>query len=130
MVPVLPDTRPDSPTFTVIAIHDPRYREPLLLATPLALPPQLVRGLYRDRWPVEQIPLAAKQMLGAARQFVHEPEIARDLSALAGTGPHRWCHRQLCRGHAAGRADRLLGPATATDAGAAAAGLGAPSIFA
>ncbi len=80
---VLPDTHPDSPTFTVIAIHDPRYREPLLLATPLALPPQSVRGLYRDRWPVEQIPLAAKQMLGAARQFVHEPETCQRLPELA-----------------------------------------------
>ncbi len=31
-------------------------------------------GLYRDRWPVEQVPLAAKQMLGGARQFVFAPE--------------------------------------------------------
>jgi len=59
--------------FTVVAIHDPRHREPLLLATALALPPQQVRDCYRDRWPVEQLPLAAKQMLGAARQFVHAP---------------------------------------------------------
>src|SRR5262249_37020561 len=26
--------------------------------------------LYRDRWPIEQVPLAAKQMLGAHRAFV------------------------------------------------------------
>jgi hypothetical protein len=80
---VLPDAPAGSPTFTVVAIHDPRYREPLLLATPLDVPPQAVRDLYRDRWPVEQIPLAAKQMLGAERQFVHEPETCQRLPELA-----------------------------------------------
>jgi hypothetical protein len=80
---VLADAAPDSPTCTVVAIYDPRFREPLLLATPLALPPQAVRDLYRDRWPVEQIPLAAKQMLGAARQFVHDPETCQRLPELA-----------------------------------------------
>jgi hypothetical protein len=79
---VLPAAAPGSPTFTVVAVHDPRYREPLLLATPLALPPRAVRDLYRDRWPVEQVPLAAKQMLGAARQFVHEPETCQRLPEL------------------------------------------------
>jgi hypothetical protein len=74
--------------FDVWAIHDPRYRQPWLLATPLALPAQAVRDLYRDRWPIEQVPLAAKQMLGAARQFVHAPEARHrlpELSLLAGT---------------------------------------------
>jgi hypothetical protein len=80
---VLPDAPPGGPTFTVVAIHDPRFRTPLLLATPLALPPQAVRALYRDRWPVEQVPLAAKQMLGAARQFVHAPETCQRLPELA-----------------------------------------------
>jgi hypothetical protein len=67
----------------VVAIHDPRHREPLLLATPLALPPRAARDCYRDRWPVEQLPLAAKQMLGAARQFVHAPETCQRLPELA-----------------------------------------------
>jgi hypothetical protein len=67
---VLPDAAPGAPRFQVVAVHDPRYRTPLLVATPLALEPQAVRELYRDRWPVEQMPLAAKQLLGAARQFV------------------------------------------------------------
>ena len=80
---VLPDAPPASPTFAVVAIHDPCYREPLLLATPLALTPQAARDLYRDRWPVEQLPLAAKQMLGAARQFVHAPETCQRLPELA-----------------------------------------------
>jgi len=80
---VLPDAPPDSPTFTVVAVHDPRHREPLLLATPLALAPQAARALYGDRWPVEHLPLAAKQMLGAARQFVHDPETCQRLPELA-----------------------------------------------
>ncbi len=84
---VLPDAAPGSPTFTIVAISDPAYTEPLLVATPLALSPQTLRELYRDRWPVEQLPLAAKQMLGAARQFVHEQETCQrfpELALLAG----------------------------------------------
>ena len=84
---MLPDAAPGSPTFTVVAISDPAYTEPLLVATPLALTPQVLRELYRDRWPVEQLPLAAKQMLGAARQFVHEQETCQrfpELALLAG----------------------------------------------
>jgi hypothetical protein len=80
---VLPDADADAPAFTVVALHDPRHRAPLLLATPLALTPQQVRDCYRDRWPVEQLPLAAKQMLGAARQFVHAPETCQRLPELA-----------------------------------------------
>ncbi len=80
---VLPDGPPDRPTFLVVAIHHPRYREPLLLATPLPLVPQDLRALYADRWPVEQLPLAAKQMLGAERQYVHAPETCQRLPELA-----------------------------------------------
>ena len=67
----------------MVAIHDPRYTEPLWLATPLAVSSQAVRGLYRDRWPVEQEPLVTKQLLGAARQFVHAPETVQRLPELA-----------------------------------------------
>ena len=84
---VVPDAAPGSPTFTIVAISDPAYTEPLLVATPLALTPQVLRELYRDRWPIEQLPLAAKQMLGAARQFVHEEETCQrfpELALLAG----------------------------------------------
>ncbi len=84
---VLPDAAPDAPTIRVVAIHDPRYREPLLLASPLDLSAAVLHALYRDRWPVEQLPLAAKQMLGAARAFVHAPETCQrlpELSLLAG----------------------------------------------
>jgi hypothetical protein len=69
--------------FSVVAIHDPSYAEPLLLATPLDISSQAVRGLYRDRWPVEQIPLVAKVLLGAARQFVSAPETTQRLPELA-----------------------------------------------
>ena len=67
---VLPDAAPGAPTFRLVALHDSRWREPLLLASPLAIAPRALRDLYLDRWPVEQLPLAAKQMIGAARQFV------------------------------------------------------------
>jgi hypothetical protein len=77
------DAATGSAPFTAVAIHDPRHREPLLLVTPLALTPQQARDCYRDRWPVEQLPLAAKQMLGAARQFVHAPETCQRLPELA-----------------------------------------------
>jgi len=51
------------PPLTVVAVHDPRYREPLLLATSLPVTARVLHELYHDRWPVEQLPLAAKQML-------------------------------------------------------------------
>ena len=80
---VLPDAAPGSPTFRVLALHDPRYQEPLLLATPLPLDPSVARALYRDRWTAEQLPLAAKQMIGAERQFVHDSETCQRLPELA-----------------------------------------------
>ena len=80
---VLPQAPAGSPTFSVLAIHDPRYRDPLLLATPLPLSPAVALALYRDRWPIEQLPLAAKQMIGAERQFVHAPETCQRLPELA-----------------------------------------------
>jgi len=80
---VLSGAAPGAPSFTVVAVHDPRYREPLLLASPLAVTAQTVHALYHDRWAVEQLPLAAKQMLGAARAFVHAPETCQRLPTLA-----------------------------------------------
>jgi hypothetical protein len=82
---ILPDARPgsDTPSFRVIAIYDPDFNQPWLLATPLPLQASTVCAIYRDRWPVEQIPLAAKQMLGAHRQFVHSQESIHRLPELA-----------------------------------------------
>jgi hypothetical protein len=65
---VLADAKPGAPTFTCLVFRDPRYREPLLLITNLTAGSAVIYALYRDRWPVEQWPLAAQQMIGAARQ--------------------------------------------------------------
>jgi len=82
---ILPDVLPgpDTPSFRVIAIYDPDFDQPWLLASPLPLQAATMCAIYRDRWPVEQIPLAAKQMLGAHRQFVHAPESIHRLPELA-----------------------------------------------
>ena len=87
---VLSDIKPDpeNNTFTVAAIYDPRYEEPWLLACPLQLSGSDLRGLYRDCWPIEQLPLAAKHMVGAHRQFVFAQESCfrlPELSLLAGS---------------------------------------------
>jgi hypothetical protein len=73
----------DNPTFDVYAIYDPDFEDPWLLATPVELHAASVRAIYRDRWPVEQIPLSAKQMVGAHRQFVHADESIQRLPELA-----------------------------------------------
>lgn len=70
-------------TFDVYAFYDPAFDQPWLLATPVALKSESVRAIYKDRWPVEQIPLSAKQMVGAHRQFVHNPESVQRLPELA-----------------------------------------------
>ncbi len=82
---VLPDCAPEAhnPTFDVYAIYDPRFDTPWLLATPVLLKPVSLRNIYKDRWPVEQIPLSAKQMIGSHRQFVHAQETIQRLPELA-----------------------------------------------
>ena len=82
---VLPECAPNAgnPTFDVYAIYDPGFDTPWLLATPVILKPASVRAIYKDRWPVEQIPLSAKQMIGSHRQFVHAPETIQRLPELA-----------------------------------------------
>jgi len=82
---VLPDVIPgtEAKSFRVYAIYDPAYTTPWLLATPLKLQAATVKAMYQDRWPVEQIPLSAKQMIGAHRQFVHADESVQRLPELA-----------------------------------------------
>ena len=82
---VLNKTAPsqNNKVFDVYAIHDPDFDAPWLLATPVKLQAVSVRAIYRDRWPVEQIPLSAKQMVGAHRQFVHASESVQRLPELA-----------------------------------------------
>jgi hypothetical protein len=77
------DGKPGDPTFTCIVIHDPRYREPWVLLTNLPLSGREALALYQDRWPIEQLPLASKQMLGAVRQFVFAPTSRQRLPELA-----------------------------------------------
>jgi len=82
---VLPDGAPHAhnQTFDVYAIYDPSFATPWLLATPVVLKPISVRNIYKNRWPVEQIPLSAKQMIGSHRQFVHAEETIQRLPELA-----------------------------------------------
>jgi hypothetical protein len=84
---VLPDVNlreePRAPTFHLVAIHDPRYREPLLLVSNLTVSPEALWRLYRDRWAIEQLPLAAKSMLGAERSFVFGTESRYRLPEMA-----------------------------------------------
>jgi hypothetical protein len=69
---VLSEAEPASPSFRCVVIKDARYQEPLVLLTnlPKSVTARDLWLLYRDRWPIEQMPLAAKQMLGAERSFV------------------------------------------------------------
>jgi len=82
---VLPKTVPSltHETFDVYAFHDPSFKQPWLLATALPIAAQSVYTLYPLRWSVEQLPLAARQMLGTHRQFVHAPEAIHRLPELA-----------------------------------------------
>jgi hypothetical protein len=82
---ILPGVIPghQAKAFRVYAIYHPAYIAPWLLATPLNLKAATVKAIYQDRWPVEQIPLSAKQMVGAHRQFVHADESIQRLPELA-----------------------------------------------
>ena len=85
---VLATQKPGAESFHCIVIHDPHYRKPLLLLTNLRVTGAVAMALYRDRWPVEQPPLAAKQMLGAHRQFVFGSDSRQrlpELTLLAGS---------------------------------------------
>jgi hypothetical protein len=80
---VLATAKPGSPAFRCVVIHDPRYKAPLVLATTLPVSAEALWRLYGDRWPIEQVPLAAKQMLGAHRAFVFGDASRHRLPALA-----------------------------------------------
>ena len=80
---VLSTAKPGAAAFRCVVIHDPRYQEPWVLATNLPVSASALWCLYRDRWPVEQMPLAAKQMLGAHRAFVFGGESRHRLPELA-----------------------------------------------
>ena len=68
--------------FGCSVIRDPRYKAPWVLLTSLSVSGESLWRLYRDRWPIEQVPLAAKQMLGGCRSFVHSRECRHRLPEL------------------------------------------------
>jgi len=80
---VAANEKPGGVSYRLIVIVDPRYNKPLLLATNLSVSACAVWNLYKDRWPVEQLPLAAKQMLGTERSFVSGQEARYRLPELA-----------------------------------------------
>ena len=74
---------PEQDTFRIYVFFDPLYQKPLLLASTFDIEPQFALALYQDRWPVEQVPLAAKHMIGAHRQFVFAVQSCLRLPQLA-----------------------------------------------
>ncbi len=70
-------------TFTIWVFLDPLYSKPLVLGTNLTAQPETIFRLYLDRWPVEQVPLVAKQLLGLDRQYVFAPASRQRLPELA-----------------------------------------------
>jgi hypothetical protein len=87
---VLRECKPsaENQNFTVAAVYDPRFETPWLLACPIQLRGVDFWNFYHDRWPIEQLPLASKHMVGAQRQFVSAEESCYrlpELSLLAGS---------------------------------------------
>lgn len=80
---VLPQARPGASTFTGAAIYNPDYQQPLLLLTDLLLSGPQLYAFYLERWGIEPLPLTAKQLLGAHRQFVFAAEPRQRLPELA-----------------------------------------------
>jgi hypothetical protein len=70
-------------TFTIWVYQDPLYQEPLVLGTNLTAQPMTIFHLYLDRWPVEEVPLVSKQLLGLHRQFVFAAAARHRLPELA-----------------------------------------------
>jgi len=74
--------------FWVVAVHSPLYDAPWLFAIPFPMNGKDVACIYKNRWPIEQPPLASKQMIGAHRQFVSSEKSSYrlpELSLLAGS---------------------------------------------
>jgi len=73
----------DNPTVSLFVFYDPHYSKPMVLATDMTLKPETLYHVYRDRWPVEHPPLAAKQMIGLHRHFVFADDSCFRLPELA-----------------------------------------------
>lgn len=70
-------------SFDCVVIFDPKYKQPLIVATNLPVSAFIIWQMYRDRWAVEQLPLAAKVMLGGERAYVQGTESRFRLPELA-----------------------------------------------
>ena len=70
-------------TFNIWVLEDPAYENPWVLATNLECSPETAYRFYLNRWPIEQIPLVAKQLLGMNRQFVYAHQSCWRLGELA-----------------------------------------------
>lgn len=79
----LPQAEASPSAFQCVVVRDPAYREPWVLATNLALPAAELLAFYHERWPIEQVPLTAKQLIGAQRQFVFAEAARQRLPELA-----------------------------------------------
>jgi len=79
----LPGTAASTESFQCVVVYDPAYKEPWVLATNLVLSAADLRAFYHERWPVEQVPLTAKQLLGAHRQFVSADAARQRLPELS-----------------------------------------------
>ena len=73
----------DHERYAIWVFLDPLFKTPLVLGTNLSAEPKVIFSLYLDRWPVEQIPLVTKQLLGCHRQFVFAPTSCWRLGELA-----------------------------------------------
>jgi hypothetical protein len=85
----LSTAQPGPPALRGVVLHDPRSQAPLGFATHLPVSASARWCLSRARWPVEQVPLAAKQRRGAQRACVCGSESRHrrpELALLAGTG--------------------------------------------
>ncbi len=75
----------DHELFSVWVIDDPLFEDDMVLGTnlPTSTALETLYQLYIDRWPVEQVPLVAKQLLGCLRQFVFAEPSCWRLGELA-----------------------------------------------
>jgi len=70
-------------TFDIWVFRDPLFDKPLAVGLKVKVSAESSFRIYLDRWPVEQPPLVAKQMLGLHRQFVFAPVSCQRLPELA-----------------------------------------------
>jgi hypothetical protein len=74
---------PTHKTFSIWVYFDPLFRDPLVVGANISALPCTLFRIYLDRWPVEQVPLVAKQTLGLHRHFVWALLSCLRLPALA-----------------------------------------------